>query len=251
MPISYVDCSFGYRRGAPVVSSLDFTFPTGNTVFLGPNGAGKSTLLKLAASALSPTSGTVGYAGLETGSRRALREYRRRIAWMPQNIECVAGLTAREQVAYVGWLKGLSKAAAWEKAVSALTRVELGKHADRKVSELSGGQLRRVGVAQSLVHDAEVLLLDEPTAGMDPRQRRVFHDVLEQLRGHVDVVLSTHDVADLESAYDSVVVLLDGEVEFHGTIPEFLAMAPRGTPPGRLAEAAYHALTESGSLCDS
>jgi ABC-2 type transport system ATP-binding protein len=76
--------------------------------------------------------------------------------------------------------------------------------------------------------------------------------VLERLRGHVDVVLSTHEVAELETAYDSVVVLLDGKVEFRGAIPEFNATAPSGTPPGRLAEAAYHRLTErSGSLCGS
>jgi ABC-2 type transport system ATP-binding protein len=169
---------------------------------------------------------------------------------MPQHIECVPGLTAREQVAYVGWLKGMSKTDAWDGATGALRRVELDKHSDRKVSELSGGQLRRVGVAQSLVHSAEILLLDEPTAGMDPRQRRVFHDLLEQLRGSVHVVLSTHDVADLESTYDQVVVLLAGQIKFHGPIKEFLSRAPEGTPSGRTAEAAYHALTEGADLCD-
>ncbi|MFE3516082.1 ABC transporter ATP-binding protein [Streptomyces sp. NPDC059166] len=239
MPIGFRSASFGYRRRSPVVQDFTFAFPAGRTVLLGPNGAGKSTVLSLAASVLRPQAGTVTYGGRETSRRSTLAEHRRRVAWLPQHIESVPRLTAREQVAYVGWLKGMTRKDAWDASLRALERVELGELADRKVRRMSGGQQRRVGVAQSLVHEAEVLLLDEPTAGMDPRQRRVFHEILGSLDQHV--LLSTHDVADLEDTYDHVVVLDGGTVRFAGPVRDFHALAPAGTAPGRLAEAAYHA----------
>lgn len=238
MPIALDQVTFGYRRRA-VLCGLDLRFPPGRTVFLGPNGAGKSTTLALAASDLRPRSGSVTYGGLSATRRRTRGDYRGRVSWLPQRVESLPGLTVREQVAYVGWLKGMNRADAWEKARETVGRVELTDHLDRKVRQLSGGQQRRVGIAQSLVHGAEVLLLDEPTAGMDPRQRRVFHDILAGLTQHV--ILSTHDVTDLEGSYEHVVVLTDGTVRFHGTVRDFLALAPAGTADGQRAEAAYHA----------
>ncbi|MFD9033079.1 ATP-binding cassette domain-containing protein [Streptomyces sp. NPDC059567] len=245
MPIQYAECTFSYGKRRNILESLELTFPEGHTVLLGPNGAGKSTLLGLGASAMRPRRGRVLYDGLDTALRRTAAEYRRRIGWMPQRIDCLSGLTAREQVAYAGWLKGMARSDAWARSLEALRSVELGDSIDRPVKHLSGGQLRRVGVAQSLVHGAEVLLLDEPTAGMDPRQRRVFHDVLAGLRGRVQVVVSTHDVVDLDSSYDSVVVLLGGQVEFQGPVDEFSRLAPSDTSPGRLFEGAYAAVTEA------
>ncbi|MGV9337687.1 ABC transporter ATP-binding protein [Streptomyces sp. NPDC003688] len=242
MPIVFHSVSFGYRRRSPVIQDFTFAFPPGRTVFLGPNGAGKSTVLSLAASVQRPQSGTVAYGRRSTDRRSDLSEYRRRIAWLPQQIESVPRLTAREQIAYVGWLKGMNRRDAWDASLDALRRVELADFADRKVHQLSGGQQRRVGIAQSLVHQAEVLLLDEPTAGMDPRQRRVFHEILGGLDQHV--LLSTHDVADLEDTYDNVVVLNGGTVRFAGPVREFHALAPPGTAAGRLAEAAYYATVQ-------
>lgn len=248
MPIGFHSATFGYRRRSPVIKDFTFAFPRGRTVFLGPNGAGKSTVLSLAASVLRPQSGTVVYGGRRTDRRGDLAEFRRRIAWLPQHIESVPRLTAREQVAYVGWLKGMNRRDAWDASFGALQRVELADFADRKVHRMSGGQQRRVGVAQSLVHEAEVLLLDEPTAGMDPRQRRVFHEILGGLDQHV--LLSTHDVADLEDTYDHVVVLNGGTVRFAGAVGEFHALAPPGTAPGRLAEAAYYVTVgEEAAAC--
>ncbi|KMS71437.1 ABC transporter [Streptomyces viridochromogenes] len=247
--VCFEGCSFGYRRNRTVIEALDFGFPAGRSVFLGPNGAGKSTVLGLAASALQPRSGSVRLGELSPRRGRDLKAYRQKVAWMPQQIDCVPGLTAREQVAYVGWLKGMSRAEAWSRAVDALRRVELEDHQDRKVSELSGGQKRRVGVAQSLVHGAEVLLLDEPTAGMDPRQRRVFHEVLGALPEEVSVVLSTHDVADLDEIYDNVVVLNAGTIRFSGPVKQFLAHASADAAPGRRAESAYDSIVGGVPAC--
>ncbi len=232
-----------------MLRSLTFDFPEGRTVFLGPNGAGKSTVLGLAASMMRPDAGTVSYRGRATSRRADVRPYREQVAWLPQQVDCVPGLTAREQVAYVGWLKGMAQSAAWDAAMDALDQVEMRDHADRKVSELSGGQVRRTGVAQSLVHKAQVLLLDEPTAGMDPRQRRVFHNVLGRLPSDVSVILSTHDVSDLDDIYDNVVVLSGGAIQFSGTVTEFLALAAYDIAPGRRAESAYDAVV-AGAACD-
>nr|WTB31834.1 ATP-binding cassette domain-containing protein [Streptomyces sp. NBC_00830] len=249
MPVSFEECTFAYRRNRPVLRSLTFEFPEGRTVFLGPNGAGKSTVLSLAASMQRPDAGTVNYRGRISTRRSDVRPYREQVAWLPQHVDCVPGLTAREQVAYVGWLKGMGRSEAWDRALHALDEVEMRDHSDRKVSELSGGQVRRVGVAQSLVHRAKVLLLDEPTAGMDPRQRRVFHDILGRLSDDVSVILSTHDVSDLDDVYDNVVVLSGGAVQFCGPVSEFLALAQEDVAPGRRAENAYNVVV-AGAPCD-
>ncbi|MFJ6748058.1 ATP-binding cassette domain-containing protein [Streptomyces sp. NPDC091266] len=238
MPIQMTNCWFAYRH-KDVLSGFNYDLKPGSTVLLGPNGAGKSTLLSLAASVRRPQRGAITYRGVPATSR----DYRRKVAWMPQNITAMPGLTAREQVAFVGWTKGMSRADAWAKAAVALQQVDLADKESVKTKTLSGGQLRRVGVAQALVHDAEVLLLDEPTAGMDPRQRRVFRDVLAQLSSNVAVLLSTHDVADLAEESDNVTVLDGGKLVYDGDTSGFLAHAPQDTTPARRAEAAYSMLS--------
>ncbi|MBU7596974.1 ATP-binding cassette domain-containing protein [Streptomyces sp. P38-E01] len=244
MPIVLESCDFAYKRRRPVLKRFTCELPPGRTVFLGPNGAGKSTVLGLAASALLPRAGAVTYDGLRTSARADRDGFRRRVAWLPQHVRPVPGLTAREQVAYAGWLKGMPRPVAWREALRALRLVELADSAETRVGELSGGQQRRVGVAQSLVHGAEVLLLDEPTAGMDPRQRAVFHEILAGLPSSVHVVLSTHDTADLDGRYHHVLVLNSGQLTFRGTSEAFLAHAEPGTAPGRAADSAYQRLAE-------
>lgn len=238
MTVVFTDCTYRYkRRNRPVLDGFDYELPEGVTILLGPNGAGKSTALKLAASVIRPQSGRVTFDGI--GSE--VRAYRRHVSWMPQHITAAPGLTCREQVAYTGWLKGMSRADAWKQARRALGRVDMLDNADKKAAKLSGGQLRRLGVAAALVHDCRVLLLDEPTAGMDPTQRRIFRDAVAAAAsgGQVRVLMSTHDVADLAEDADHVTVLADGRVRYDGDAAGFLAEAPYGTAPGRLAEAAY------------
>jgi ABC-2 type transport system ATP-binding protein len=240
-------CTYAYpglRRGkVAVLDGFDYELPTGLTLLLGPNGAGKSTLLRLAASVTRPHAGTVTLDGVPAGKPA----YRRATAWMPQGITAMTGHTVREQVAYSGWLKGMSRRAAWDAAVGALARVDLTDHAATRTRRLSGGQLRRVGVASALVHDARVLLLDEPTAGMDPRQRRLFRDLLRELATERQVLMSTHDVADLAEEADHVSVLDAGYLTYSGTTAGFLSHAPADTASGRAAEAAYAALSRGES----
>jgi ABC-2 type transport system ATP-binding protein len=221
--ITLSDVTFRYRRGRDVLRSFDFEFPAGLTLLLGPNGAGKSTLLGLAASALRPATGRIALGSL-TATGRALRAFRRRVAWMPQQLQPFPGLTVREQVAYVGWLKGMAKRDAWERSIVALEQVGLGGFENRSPRKLSGGELRRLGVAQTLVHEAGWILMDEPTSGLDPLQRRQFHTVIGRLRGAANLVISTHQTEDIDSNYDSVVVLSAGRVCFCGTTRAFLAL---------------------------
>ncbi|MFD9566140.1 ATP-binding cassette domain-containing protein [Streptomyces sp. NPDC059994] len=246
MTLEISSCTFGYRRGTRVLDGLSLAFTAGNTVLLGPNGAGKSTLLGIAASALTPRKGYVVLNGLRPDSSATRRRYRRRVGWLPQQVRPVAGLKLREQVAYAGWLKGMSRRTAWDDAMPALQRVGLGELSMRSSRELSGGQLRRLGIAQTLVHGAKVVLMDEPTAGLDPHQRGVFRDLLGELSASTSFIVSTHQTEDLAESFDSVVVLDHGIVRFQGTVADFLETAPAQAAPGRLAEAAYNQLTQRG-----
>lgn len=241
MSLRYDTCTHAYgRRRRPVLEGFTYEVQPGLTVLLGPNGAGKSTLLRLGASVTTPRSGSVSLGRWEAGSRG----FRRAVAWMPQTIAPVPSLTAREYVAYVGWLKGMSRRDAWDAAREALRQVELGDKENERTSDVSGGQLRRIGVAGALVHGARVLLLDEPTAGMDPRQRRVFRNLLRGLSENVTVLLSTHDVADLAEEADQVAVLESGRLLHSGTTASFLAHCPPDVPVARAAEEAYTSLLE-------
>ncbi|MGY5031007.1 ATP-binding cassette domain-containing protein [Streptomyces sp. 900116325] len=239
MTLELTRCTYRYRRRRqPVLQDFDYALPDGLSILLGPNGAGKSTLLKLAASVATPQRGSVHLDGLPAGTR----QYRQDVAWMPQDITPMPGLTAREYVAYIGWLKGMSRPEAWKQARKSLAQVDLADRMDERSDRLSGGQLRRVGVAGALVHGARVLLLDEPTAGLDPYQRRVFRDMLSGLTDDIQVLLSTHDVADLAEEADHVTVVYDGKIVHHGDTGSFLALTPPGTVEGRAAEGAYTAL---------
>ncbi|MFB7501878.1 ABC transporter ATP-binding protein [Streptomyces sp. NPDC056161] len=240
MSLTLTDCIFGYGRRKPLIlRGLTYSLPKGFTILLGPNGAGKSTLLKLAAGVTRPATGTVTLNELSSCDTA----YRGRVAWMPQQITAMHGLTAREQVAYTGWLKGMNRVDAWDAAARALQQVDLAERQDVRTKQLSGGQLRRVGVASALVHNADVLLLDEPTAGMDPTQRRIFRNLIQTVTDDVDILMSSHDVTDLAEESQHVTVLTNGTVTFTGATADFLAHAPHGTPTARLAEEAYAALT--------
>lgn len=215
--------SFGYRRGSEVLTDLSIDFPAGRTVLLGPNGAGKSTLLALIADALPPRAGRVVLDSIGSPQTRARRRaYRSRVAWMPQQLSPFPGLTVREHVAYAGWLKGLSRRDAWGRAAGALEVVDLGAKSDDKATRLSGGQARRMGIAGALVHEAEAMLLDEPTAGLDPSQRERFRDILRRIDPAIAVVVSTHQTEDVHASYERVALLHEGRVPFMGSVDEFI-----------------------------
>jgi len=212
-------------------------FETGRTVLLGPNGAGKSTLLKAIAGVL-PFEGslTLDDATVEPSRRKRPRTFRTAVGWLPQGVIPFAALTVREHVAYLGWLKGLSTKDAWSRAIDALAEVGLDSKASEKADQLSGGQMRRLGIAGVLVHNAHYLLLDEPTAGLDPRERDRLVGVLQSLERTRSVVVSTHDTAGLIDEHSKVLVLAGGQLRFSGTYAEFTGSYP-GSPEHRVQQA--------------
>ena len=230
MEIEAVD--FGYRSNRPVLTTVSWV-PGQRSALLGPNGAGKSTLFGVACGALRPQNGTVEVAG------SAVRPGR--IGWMPQTISALPSLRCQEQVALAGWMQGLGRTEAWDAAAGALDAVDLGSRADERASTLSGGQLRRLGVAEVLVAEPAVVLLDEPTVGLDPLQRDQVRSLIADLGDRCQVVVATHLVEDLATAFDTVTVLVDGAIRFDGTVDEFLELG--GTDGGfsERATAAYAA----------
>lgn len=203
-------------------ASFDYDFDAGATLLLGPNGAGKSTMLALAASVMAPQGGAVRFNGEDVTQRRTRRRLRRVIGWLPQLTYPYPGMRVKEQVAYAGWLKGMNRSDIRERTDEVLDRVDLSTLTDRYVSELSGGELRRVGLAQALVHEPSIVLLDEPTAGLDPVEIAHFGTILSQLSNFSILMLSTHRIADYFEHFDFVTVMSAGRVCYRGTSDEFI-----------------------------
>lgn len=204
---------FGFGKTL-VFDGLTFATTPGLTAILGPNGAGKSSLLAILASLRRPTSGRVVWFG---DPRARLGDVRERIGFLPQSFSLVRSMKVQETVAYSAWAHGVPAAECDQAAHEALNLVEMDAHAARKCGRLSGGQRQRVGLACALVHRPELLLLDEPTAGLDPMVRLGLRASLERLAEGATVVLSTHLTDDVEYLADRVVVLDNGVVLLDGT----------------------------------
>ncbi|MGW2834434.1 ABC transporter ATP-binding protein [Streptomyces sp. NPDC001286] len=215
----------GSKRMA--VDGLDLSLGTGVHGLLGPNGAGKTTLIRALATVLRPAGGTLELLGESIrgiGEHRALR---RRIGYLPQEFGYYKRFTVREFVEYMAWLKEVPKADIPAAVQRAVERVGLADRADDRMKSLSGGMVRRVGIAQAIVNDPSVLLLDEPTVGLDPSQRLRFRQLLQELGQDTCVVVSTHLVEDVAVACTDVVLFAEGRLVFQGT-PNELAAA--GSP---------------------
>lgn len=235
---SIVNVEYGYQRGKPVLHDLTVEIDGQSAVLLGPNAAGKTTLIRLLVGVSRPWSGSVMVGGHSTIGRLRLRELRAAVGWVPQNIESIPGFGLRDHVAYAGWLKGMPRRLAWARAGEVLDLVRLAPFGEQPVRSLSGGQRRRMGIAQALVHDPAVVVMDEPTAGLDPQQRRAFRGIVADLRQKTKLLISTHQTEDIMHLGESVVVLDKGQLRFAGTMASFLDHSPS---PGSTAERAEHA----------
>jgi len=211
----------GRRKMA--VDGLDLSLGKGVHGLLGPNGAGKTTLIRALATVLRPESGRLSLLGTQAGGR-GQRELRRRIGYLPQNFGYYKRFTVREFVEYLAWLKEMSKEDIPGAVQRAVERVGLADRADDRMKTLSGGMVRRVGIAQAIVNDPDVLLLDEPTAGLDPAQRVRFRELVQELGRDSCVLISTHLVEDVATACTDVVLFAEGKLVFQGT-PDELAAA--------------------------
>jgi ABC-2 type transport system ATP-binding protein len=214
-------------RGTAALSGVSLTFAPGVTGLLGPNGAGKTTLLRLLSTALAPTSGTVWVLGHDAhGSLADRTAVRRRLGYLPQEVNFPRGMTTFGFVDYIAVLKEWGDTAARRAEVRrVLELVGLQDRSGTRLSALSGGQKRRVALAQALLGEPALLILDEPTTGLDPEQRAALRSVLSHIGGSATILLATHQTEDVAALCDRVVVIADGGVRFDGPVTELVATA--------------------------
>ncbi len=206
-----------------VLKGIDLDIGPGVFGLLGPNGAGKTTLLRTLATVLEPVDGRLQLLGRNPSDDQERREIRRRLGYLPQTLGYYPNFTVFEFVEYFALLKEMPAGQVGRAVVRAIERVGLGDRARAKLKTLSGGMVRRVGVAQAIVNEPELLLLDEPTAGLDPEQRVHFRALLREFGGQGTVVVSTHLVEDVAAACSEVALMEEGRIIFRGTPGELTA----------------------------
>ncbi|MFF9567871.1 ABC transporter ATP-binding protein [Streptomyces sp. NPDC014685] len=211
------------HRRTTALDAVDLDFAPGVHGLLGPNGAGKTSLIRVLATVAAPSGGRVELLGSQVGDRadhRSRAAVRRRLGYLPQEFGYYPGFTVREFVSYVAWLKEMDAAAVPAAVERAVDRVGLTDRIDARVKILSGGMVRRVGIAQAIVNDPDLLLFDEPTAGLDPEQRVAFRALIRELGRTATVIVSTHLVEDVAAACTGVTLIESGRIAYRGTTRE-------------------------------
>ena len=187
------------------VEDINLELENGLYAMLAPNGAGKTTLIKMITTLLYPTSGEILYDGMDI--YKMGETYRDVIGYLPQHFGYYKNNTPTQYLDYLAALKGISKEAAKEKIPELLELVGLSDVSNKKMKKFSGGMIQRVGIAQAMLNDPKILILDEPTAGLDPKERARFRNILSTLSKDRIVILSTHIVSDIESNANQVILL--------------------------------------------
>jgi ABC-type multidrug transport system ATPase subunit len=211
-----------YRRGPWAVRDFTLTVERGVLGLLGPNGAGKTTLMQMVATVTKPTAGEIRFAGEDIS--KSPDTLRRRLGYLPQDFGTYESLSAEEHLTYFAGLKGVRSRS---RVREMLERVNLHTVGRRPVGGFSGGMKQRLGIAQALIGEPDLLIVDEPTAGLDPEERVRFRNLLSDLGGDKLVILSTHIVSDVESTATRIVVMREGRL-LAAEAPEDLLTATRG-----------------------
>ena len=201
---------------------LSLKIPQGMFGLLGPNGAGKTTLMKMTAAILPPTEGKIRVCGTDSSCQRQIH---RMTGYLPQDFSMYGNMTAAEALDYLGALSLMPKKLRRERIPLLLRQVNLEDNSRTRVKAMSGGMRRRLGIAQAILHDPQVLIVDEPTAGLDPEERVRFRNLLCELAQERIVILSTHIVGDIEATCENIAVLNQGTLLFRGTVTELLGEA--------------------------
>ncbi len=207
-------------QGIKAVNQVTCTMEKGVYGLLGVNGAGKTTLMRMLCTLLRPTKGRIYYNGADIFEMGA--EYRRVLGYLPQEFGYYPDFTVKDYLLYIASIKGVSRAAASRKVMMMLDKVGLSKMKNRKMKKLSGGMKRRVGIAQAMLNDPEILILDEPTAGLDPSERIRFRNLISELASERLVILSTHIVSDIEYIANQILLMKEGEILHCGTLEEII-----------------------------
>lgn len=204
------------------VDSVSLTLTPGVWGLLGANGAGKTTLMRMIAGIQRPTSGSIRYDGIEIGDLK--ESYRDIFGYLPQEFGFYPGFSVQDYLEYIAALKGLTRAETRSRIHTLLKRVSLYDVRRKKISKLSGGMKRRVGIAQALLNDPEVLVLDEPTSGLDPGERVKFRNLLSEFAHDRIVLISTHIVSDIEYIATCNAVMKEGKIIATGKTEELVLM---------------------------
>ena len=204
------------------VSGVSCTLGQGVYGLLGANGSGKTTLLRVICGILEATEGSIRYGGSRIGELGA--EYRRLLGYLPQDFGYYPEFTAKRFLLYLAALKAMPKEEAEARTEELLEMVELTREKGKKIKTFSGGMIRRLGIAQALLNSPEILILDEPTAGLDPRERIRFRNIISSLSKCRTIILSTHIVSDVEYIADEILLMKEGALLATGDMGRMLEM---------------------------
>lgn len=199
---------------------LSMTLDRGVYGLLGANGAGKTTLMRMMCGILEPTSGTISYDGIDVSRE----EYRDILGYLPQDFGYYPEFTARDFMMYIAALKGIPKGRAKIRTDELLETVSLTNEAKKKIKTFSGGMKQRLGIAQALLNDPKILVLDEPTAGLDPKERVRFRNIISRMGADRIILLSTHIVSDIEHIANTVMVMKNGQLIHEGSPEEIISV---------------------------
>ncbi len=227
MRIVISELSKRYRGSKEALRNVNLEIESGMFGLLGPNGAGKTTLIRILVTLMKPTTGTVTVDGYDLHKRR--REIRRMLGYLPQDFSVFSRMKTWEFLDYAARLNGLrSRRLRLDKVDRMLEEVGLFDARERRANKLSGGMKRRLGIAQTLIGDPKIMIVDEPTVGLDPEERLRFRNILADLsRKEIIIVLSTHIVGDISSTCTDMAILNDGAIAFRGS-PELLVESAKG-----------------------
>ena len=212
-----------YPDGKEALKGVNLHISKGLFGLLGPNGAGKTTLMEILTLLLEPTSGNLIVNGIN--SRIDPMGIRKMLGYLPQFFGYFPELTAKEFLEYLGILRGLKGKALRNTVQELLSKVRLNEVQNKRLKTFSGGMLRRVGIAQTLINEPKLIIVDEPTAGLDPEERVNFRNLLFEVGQERIIILSTHIVKDIEETCSNMALLLDGQICFHGSPSSFVRAA--------------------------
>ena len=244
MSIIIKDLNKIYPNGKHALKNINLEIPAGMFGLLGPNGAGKSTMIRILAALNEPTSGSVNMYGYDLLKER--KQARSVIGYLPQDFRFFAQYKTYEFLDYAARLSGMNNSGKRREAVEKMLHsVGLYDVRDRYANKMSGGMKRRLGIAQALIHDPKVIIVDEPTTGLDPEERIRFRNLLSQAGGqNVTIILSTHIVGDISSSCNKMTLLNQGELTFIGSPDQIISQAKGKVWRAVVAESEFQEINE-------
>ncbi|MDU0995399.1 MAG: ABC transporter ATP-binding protein, partial [Staphylococcus lugdunensis] len=216
------DVNKTYDRKTYALKNINLEINNGMFGILGRNGSGKSTLMNMLSTILQQSSGTIEINNI---SLTQTKQIRKMIGYLPQDFDFYPNMKVKETLYYLGFLSGIPKANLKINVAASLEKVNLVEHQNKKVKSLSGGMKKRLGIAQAIIHNPQVLIVDEPTAGLDPEERVRLRHLLSNLAKDKIVIISTHIVSDIESTCENIAILDKGVIAYKGSIKNLIELS--------------------------